>query len=76
MNDQEWAAYAATHNIAYDRVMDFSAQRSASTLYGTIPLPSMFPTFEQRVHLTLPRDLDKIDPTIVKLLRPYMEGNQ
>lgn len=44
-----------------------------ATAYGTIPLHTVSEfSVRECVHLTLPRNLSDVDPTIVKLLRPYM----
>lgn len=57
-----------TDNKAQDQPVN-----ATSTLYGTVPLHTMS-VFQVKdiVHLVLPRDADKIDPTVVKLLRPWL----
>lgn len=48
---------------------------TGATLYGTIPLPTTFP-FQNLVHIALPRNLDNLTThtDVIKMLRPYMEG--
>lgn len=46
--------------------------KSPHTMCGITPLQGSIFSFKDKVSLVLPRDTDSIDPSVVRLLKPYL----